>query len=62
MTAELLDDKDSLTISVNDTEIENGTPATWEEGENDLVVAVHDSYTGQDIEYEVTVTYTPPEE
>ena len=59
ITAETLDNKDTVTITVNDTEIENGKAATWASGENTVEVVVHDSYTDQDIEYTVTVTYTP---
>lgn len=61
VTAELLDSKDSMTIKVNGTEIQNKGTATWVEGENTVTVDVHDTYSGQDITYEVTVTYTPPE-
>lgn len=59
ITAESLDEKDTITIKVNGTEIENGASATWTSGSNTVKVAVHDGYTGQDIEYTVTVTYTP---
>lgn len=44
----------TVSIQVNGQTHESGTPATWQEGENTVVIAAEDS-TGQRV-YTVTVT------
>lgn len=48
-----------ITITVNDEAHENGASATWEEGANDVVIIV--TNPPYEEEYEVTVTYAPPD-
>lgn len=54
VTATPTSDDAEVTITVNDVEIENGSDATWTEGENEVVVEV----TGDDGTTEYTVTVT----
>ena len=57
VTATPSDADDTVTIEVNDVEIENGSSASWDEGENTLVVTVTDS-TDPSLEEVYTVTVT----
>lgn len=48
-----------IEITVNGAAHENGEAAAWEVGENDVVITVTNA--ANVVEYEVTVTYTPPD-
>ena len=54
VTATPTDDTAEVTIMLGETEIENGESATWEEGENELVITV--TGTTDSTVYTVTVT------
>lgn len=54
VTATPTDPYAEVTIMLGETEIENGTSATWEEGENELTITV--SGGAPDTVYTVTVT------
>ena len=54
VTATPTDDTAEVTIMLGETEIENGESATWEEGENELVITV--TGTADSTVYTVTVT------
>ena len=54
MTATPTSDDATIEITVNDVVIENGTSATWTEGENTVVIEV----TGDDGTKTYTVTVT----
>lgn len=56
VTATLKDDADSVYIELNGEELENGTSASWETGENTLTITVTDSDTEEETVYTVTVT------
>ena len=59
VTATPTDAGDSVEILNGETEIESGSSATWEEGENTLLITVTDKDDPtKKTEYEVTVTYT----
>ena len=60
ITATPTDDTAEVVIEVNDVEIENGTSATWTEGENEVVVTV--SGNAPSTVYTVTVTAGSSEE
>ena len=57
VTATATDGNAEVTILLGDTPIENGSNATWEEGENTLTITVAEF--GADTDYTVTVTMTP---
>lgn len=52
------DESLTVTIEVNDVEIENGDDATWDAGENEVVITVENS-AGEEKVYTVTVTNAP---
>lgn len=52
------DESLTVTIEVNDVEIENGDDATWTSGENEVVITVENS-AGEEKVYTVTVTNAP---
>ena len=54
ITATCDDEEAEIAITVNETEIENEESASWEDGENTVVVTV--SKDGQSTSYTVTVT------
>lgn len=54
VTATPTDDTAEVTIMLGETEIDNGSSATWEEGENELVITV--TGTTDETVYTVTVT------
>ena len=54
VTATPTDDTAEVTIMLGETEIDNGSSATWEEGENELVITV--TGTAGETVYTVTVT------
>ncbi len=54
VTATLTDDTAELEILVGETEIENGSSASWAEGENTLTITV--TGTADETVYTVTVT------
>lgn len=54
VTATPTDDTAEVTIMLGETEIENGSSATWAEGENELVITV--TGTAGETVYTVTVT------
>lgn len=54
VTATPTDDTAEVTIMLGETEIENGESATWEDGENELVITV--TGTTDSTVYTVTVT------
>ena len=54
VTATPTDDTAEVTIMLGETEIDNGSSATWEEGENELVITV--TGTADETVYTVTVT------
>ena len=54
VTATPADDTAEVEILLGETEIENGTSATWEEGENVLTITV--TGTKSETVYTVTVT------
>ena len=54
VTATPTDDTAEVTIMLGETEIDNGSSATWEEGENELVITV--TGTVDETVYTVTVT------
>lgn len=54
VTATPTDDTATVTIMLGETEVENGTSATWETGENELVITV--TGTAGETVYTVTVT------
>lgn len=58
VTAEAENAGDTVTITVNDVEIDSGDSAEWESGENEVVITVEDP-AGASETYAVTVTYTP---
>ena len=57
ITATATDPDADISIMLGSDEIENGSNATWAEGENDLTITV--SLEDHSTEYAVTVTYTP---
>ena len=52
------DESLTVTIEVNDVEIENGDDATWDAGENEVVITVTNSASEKKV-YTVTVTNAP---
>ena len=54
VTATAADETATVTVKVGDTEIENGSSATWAEGENVVTVEVEDGTVSKT--YTVTVT------
>ena len=54
VTATPTDDTAEVTIMLGETEIDNGSSATWEEGENELIITV--TGTVDETVYTVTVT------
>ena len=54
VTATLTDETAELEILLGETEIENGSNATWDEGENELTITV--TGTTDTTVYTVTVT------
>lgn len=54
VTATATDPYAEITIMLGETEIENGTSATWESGDNELVITV--SGGAPDTVYTVVVT------
>ena len=54
VTATPEDENAEVTIMLGETEIENGTSATWAEGENELTITVSDGT--EETVYTVTVT------
>lgn len=52
------DESLTVTIEVNDVEIENGDDATWDAGENEVVITVTNSASEEKV-YTVTVTNAP---
>lgn len=52
------DESLTVTIEVNDVEIENGEDATWDAGENEVVITVTNSASEEKV-YTVTVTNAP---
>lgn len=58
VTAEAENAGDTVTITVNDVEIDSGDSAEWESGENEVVITVEDPAGASEV-YTVTVTYTP---
>lgn len=52
------DESLTVVIELNDVEIENGSDATWDAGENELVITVTNS-AGEEKVYTVTVTNAP---
>ena len=53
VTATPADETASVKIMLGETEIENGSSATWEDGENELTITVTDG-----IEHTLTKVYT----
>lgn len=59
ITATATDERASISVKVNDVEIDNGTAATWEAGENTVKIDVGDPIFGSSSRsYYVTVTKT----
>ena len=54
VTATPTDETAEVTIMLGETEIDNGSSATWEAGENELVITV--AGTADSTVYTVTVT------
>lgn len=52
------DESLTVTITLNDVEIENGDDATWEDGENVIEITVTNSASAEKV-YTVTVTKAP---
>lgn len=60
VTATPTDPYAEVVIMNGDTEVENGTSASWEVGENELTITVNGG--APETVYTVTVTRTQPEE
>lgn len=56
MTATPEDEGSTVEITVNGAELENGTAATWTDGENEVLVKVTNADNSGSSEYSVTVT------
>lgn len=56
ITADAMDDEATVAILVNDTAHTNGTPASWTEGENTVVITVTNGVATET--YNIVVTYT----
>ena len=56
MTATPEDENSTVEITVNGAELENGAAATWNDGENEVLVKVTNADNSGSVEYSVTVT------
>jgi len=56
VTATPEDENSTVAITVNGTELANGTAATWADGENEVLITVTNADNSASEEYTVTVT------